>query len=368
MHLVFTTIVFILLVILHVLLYKLKHVSKTTHFEHFASSEDTIFVSVAAYRDKNCPRTLESLYTNAAHPENIIVGLCQQNMPNDVDCAINDQVPEKYRSQIRTIRVLHYDAQGPTWARYLCSTLLHNEKYYLQIDSHCLFSKDWDVKLVGMIKALKKSGVKKPMLSHYTREHEAYDSDDRKDSVPAICQSFFNDDKMISFLGAEDVTYKPGELPLPNAYAAAGMMFAESKFTEEVPYDPRLPYLFVGEEILHSIRLWTHGWDLFTPSENVIFHYYTREEEPKIWTDVTYTDADAVNKVRNILDLEGATEIIPYLQQNLDKYGLGKERTLQQYFEYAGIDKVERKVKRNFCHDPDIRQVYKKYQYKGKGE
>jgi hypothetical protein len=306
------------------------------------------------------------MFSNATHPENIIIGLCQQNMKSDIDCAVNDQVPAKYRSQIRTIRVLHHDAQGPTWARYLCSTLLQDEKYYLQIDSHCLFSKGWDVKLVNMIKALKKAGIQKPLLSHYTKEQEAYENAaENTRTVPAICKSFFNDNKMISFLGAEDVSYKKGDLPLPNAYAAAGMMFGESKFVQEVPYDPALPYLFVGEEILHSIRLWTHGWDIFTPTENVIFHYYTRAEDPKIWTDTTYSDADAVNKVRNILDLEGAVEIAPYLQKNMKVYGLGTARTLQQYFEYAGIDKANKKVNRNFCHDKDIRDVFKKYQYKG---
>jgi UDP-GlcNAc:polypeptide alpha-N-acetylglucosaminyltransferase len=29
---------------------------------------------------------------------------------------------------------------------------------------------------------------------------------------------------------------------------------------QEVPFDPELPYLFMGEELLYSARLWTAGW------------------------------------------------------------------------------------------------------------
>lgn len=345
-----------------------------THYEQFLATDntkDTIFVSVASYRDKNCPLTLQSMFSNAAHPENIFVGLCQQNMDSDIDCQINDQVPEQYRSQIRSMRVPHYDAQGPTWARYLCSTLLQTEKYYMQIDSHCLFSKDWDVKLVKMIKDLKQAGVKKPLLSHYTKSDEFYAGDqaqtEKSDTkvVPTICKCFFHEDvNMISFPGAEDVSFNPEELPLPNAYAAAGMMFGESEYVKEVPYDPKLPYLFVGEEILHSIRLWTHGWDIFTPTENVVYHYYSRAEEPKIWTDKSYSDSDALNKVRKLLDLPDAVDIAPYLQTNLDKYGLGSKRSLQQYLEYTQIKKDQKQVDRNFCHDKkeDIWNNYRQFQ------
>ncbi len=331
--------------------------------------DDTIFISVASYRDASCPKTIDSIYSNAARPDLVFIGLCQQNDPKkDADCALNDKIDEQWRTHIRTIRVAHFDAMGPTWARYLCSTLLQDEKYYLQIDSHCFFSKDWDAKLVRMIKQLKAKGVQKPMLSHYTKAHESYDDpNDEKDKVPTICKSFFNEDKMISFEGADFVTVQPGDLPRPNPYVAAGMMFGPSEFAREVPFDPNLPYLFVGEEILHSVRLWTHGWDIFTPSENVIYHFYTREKEPKFWDDVKYNnDKDAVNKVRNLLDLEDAKEMSPLMAKNLEVYGLGKQRSLQQYFEFAGIEKAAHKVKTNFCKDDDIFERWQKYRVEEK--
>ena len=34
--------------------------------------------------------------------------------------------------------------------------------------------------------------------------------------------------------------------------------------------DPNLDMMFVGEEILHSARMWTHGYDIFSPDENLV--------------------------------------------------------------------------------------------------
>lgn len=310
------------------------------------NSNGKIFVSIASYRDKQCSKTIASLYGKAAHPSNVFVGLCQQNMDSDADC-VNDTTP--FKENIRITKVAHYDAKGPTWARYLCSTLHRDEEYFFQIDSHTMFAQDWDVKLINMIISLKNSGVEKPLLSHYPRDFADYNNAENT-IVPTICKSFFNDRHVISFLGAEEKDYV-GQLPQANAYVAAGMMFGDARFVKEVPFDPNLPYLFVGEEILHSIRFWTNGWDIFTPTDNVIFHYYTREDDPKIWTDLQYTDDDATNKVKNLLQLKEATEISHDLQKNLHVYGLGTQRTLQQYYEFAGIDVENEQVSKNFCHD-----------------
>ena len=47
---------------------------------------DTIFVSVASYRDELCPGTLRKLFERAAAPQNIYVGLCLQNAKGDAPC------------------------------------------------------------------------------------------------------------------------------------------------------------------------------------------------------------------------------------------------------------------------------------------
>jgi hypothetical protein len=323
------------------------------NFTNKYDETDTIFISIASYRDVDCPQTVKSIFQNAKRPNNIFIGICQQNNDTDIDC--ENEYKYLYKNNIKTIRVDYRDAKGPTWARYLCSTLLNKEQYFLQIDSHCLFVKNWDQKLVKMIKVLERQGYEKAILSHYTPENNDLTFDQvanmqSKDSVSTICTSFFNEDGIISFPGAQD-QQNFDKIPKINAYIAGGMLFCKSICIKQVPFDPYLNYLFVGEEILHSIRFWTHGWDIFTPSEDVIYHYYTREESPHIWTDIKYSDEDATKKVKHMLSLDdiSADELKADLMLNFDIYGLGNERTIQEYFKFTGIDVSQKKVSKSFC-------------------
>src|SRR3990167_5703242 len=238
-----------------------------------ANSNNTIFVSIASYRDNKCPTTILSCFEKAKNPSLITCGVCQQNKDSDLDCRHDLIGKTEYIHNVKIIRLKEYEAKGPTYARYLCSTLWDGEGYYLQIDSHTQFEKDWDEKLINMIKVIKEKGLsQKPVLSTYPKNY-----DDTKDPshIPRLCEAMFNERDMISFKGA--VILRKTELPVNTPFMAAGFFFCESKFLNEIPFDPNLPYLFYGEEIANSARFWTHGWDIFTPNENAVYHYYTRK-------------------------------------------------------------------------------------------
>jgi len=308
--------------------------------------DETIFVSLASYRDALCPETLKSLYENAKNPGRVFVGICQQNNASeDPDCKATAD-PKVPMSQVRILRLDYLEAKGPTHARYLCSTLFEGEDYFLQIDAHCKFAKDWDAKLIKMVSDLKASGVEKPMLSHYTPDIGTHGNPPKK--ITTICKAFFNKKGMISFEGAGH--REPAALPEINAFIAGGMFFAESKFLSEVPFDPNLPFLFVGEEILQSARFWTHGWDIFTPNENVVFHFYTRKDSPHFW-DIKrkVTDKDATIKVRKLLGLPQKGSIPLQLDVHVDRYGMGTKRSLKDFYKHAGINISKKTVTKSFC-------------------
>ena len=321
-----------------------------------SNSKETIFISVASYRDPVCSVTLNSIYDNAAKPENVFVGICQQNKEGDEDCLNTiDKNKKISKDNIRIMRVGYKEAKGPTYARYLCSTLYKDEEYFMQIDSHSKFVPNWDTKCINMIKKLKdEHKVKKPLLSHYPNEinmHKDYDEKDenKRNNPPRICKSFFNNRDMISFAGAEIINTKNNFYQTP--FVSGGMFFAEAKFLKEVPYDPHLPYLFVGEEILHSARFYTNGWDSYTPTENILYHEYTRSDKPKYWTDIkNYSDSKAFEKVKFLLKFNNdESKVHKDVKKDIEKYSLGKERTLEQYYEFAGIDIKDRLVRKNFC-------------------
>jgi len=318
---------------------------------------NTIFVSIASYRDVSCSTTLNSLFENAEFPKNITVGMCQQNSDIDNDCLLSAisantrKTSFDYSSNVKVIRIPSYEGKGPTWARYLCSTLWNNEEYYMQIDSHMLFVKNWDTICINMLKKIKTDGLSnKPVISHYPKELDTY-TNYKKTIVPRMCKSFFNERGMISFLGAQEM--ETNNIPYRTPYVAGGMFFCESSFLKELPYDPNLPFLFVGEEILHSIRFFTNGWDVFTPTENILFHEYTRKDKPKIWTDNPYySDMPAFEKVKVYLKM--INKDLPVdIKFNMDKYGLGTVRTLEDYYSFAGIDINKKTVSKDFCNNKD---------------
>ncbi|PNG99418.1 [Skp1-protein]-hydroxyproline N-acetylglucosaminyltransferase, partial [Tetrabaena socialis] len=43
-----------------------------------------------------------------------------------------------------------------------------------------------------------------------------------------------------------------------------------------VPYCPHLPHLFFGEEPYMLARMWTRGWDVFAPAVPLAFHQWER--------------------------------------------------------------------------------------------
>jgi hypothetical protein len=58
------------------------------------------------------------------------------------------------------------------------------------------------------------------------------------------------------------------------AFVGAGFFIAIADFLVDVPFDPFLPWMFMGEEIALSIRAWTHGWNIYAPRKNLIGHQY----------------------------------------------------------------------------------------------
>ena len=66
--------------------------------------------------------------------------------------------------QVRLFNVNESESLGPYMARYLGAKFYQGEQYYLQIDSHSEFVKDWDAKLIKM---MEDAPARKPVISTY---------------------------------------------------------------------------------------------------------------------------------------------------------------------------------------------------------
>lgn len=291
----------------------------------------TIFVSIASYRDPECKFTVGNLFQNAKHPDRIFVGICQQNNFNFSieNCISSEQQP--YSQNVRILTLPYQQAKGPTYARYLCSTLYQNEDFFLQIDAHSKFVKEWDNLLLEMYFLLKNAHhITKIILSTYPGSMEDYTPYPSHKAVPYI-DSAYQKNGIIRYQATK---YKRTSLlPIPNLFIAAGFLFTTGSWLKDVPFDPNLDYLFIGEEILLSARSYTKGWDIFTPNKEIIFHHYLRYDENKIWEDITYSAKKAENRLKNLLSLDSNLNAMA----KKDKYGIGSTRDLKEYLYKIGI-------------------------------
>ena len=287
-----------------------------------ADKTPTIFVSIASYRDIDCHMTLQSLFANAADPARVHVGVCEQNTKAGAEACMPPDF--EWHDNVRRISLPHKEARGPTYARYLCSTLYRGETYFCQVDSHTRFTKGWDARAIAMLKACPSL---KPVLSHYPHDWEESGKGTAAAGVPVLCKSMFNNEGMLTF---NAVTLPASTTPKPVPFTSGGFVFGPGSMVREVPYDPDLPHLFTGEEILYSARLWTSGYDFFTPTDNLVYHHYYRNEAAKFWDDLDYTAQQNATLAKVKAILAGA---MPKY-----RYGMGSARPLEDYWAFAGVD------------------------------
>ncbi len=290
----------------------------------------TIFVSIAAYRDPDCQWTVRDLFEQASNPDRIRVGICWQFVPEeDKDCFEIETRPD----QCRSIEVDARESLGVCWARHKVQSLWQGEDYVLQIDSHMRFAPDWDVKLIEM---LGRCPSEKPILTTYppgfTRPRQL--------SHPTLARlraKMFNELGVL-YLRAEGVPVdRAPDQPQPHAFCAGGFLFGRARLMQEVPYDPYL--YFQGEEITMSARLWTHGWDFFAPNEPLIWHDYTKGSRPRHWDDHdawTKLSKRAAARLNHLLGMAPASD--PEALQEIERFGLGTVRSLDEYQAYSGVD------------------------------
>jgi hypothetical protein len=265
---------------------KYKHYFKTVTTTPTTKSDtiksNQIFISIASYRDPECPKTVENIINNATHPQNLTICVYEQNGPDDISVSDLDKNTLS-NSNIILETVSYEKAMGPNWARYLIQKKWDNQEYYLQIDSHTMFVKDWDTILIKMLTTL-------PELSVLTQYPPEYDIDKRT----------FNTKKLRSGLYVEGINPKDGFTRIQSEYykgrrnkstpfksEAWGACFSFSKYhiLMDAPYDPYLPYLFFGEELDITLRLFTRGWQFFSPHKNVVFTSFKRAHRNTFWGD-----------------------------------------------------------------------------------
>jgi hypothetical protein len=292
----------------------------------------SIFISVASYRDPALEDTLKSAVENASGKEAIKFGIVQQDLET-VDLSFIKQY---------SLTLMHpRHARGVGLARSKAMDLYTDEDYYLQVDSHTIFSKNWDLKCIEQLTLSQQiARNKKVILSSFPPPY----SIERNGSQ--FIHSISTDElpveptKQVPWLrvdnqwGAkrlpfDDLSYSKPEL---STTVLGGFIFATGDIVKEVPYDEEIS--FFGEEICFAMRAWTRGWDIYSPPIPIVYHFYKRNGYKKIWSDevrreVNWDQIQTKSQQKQKKVLCGIEDGI---------MGAGNVRSLEEYQQLIGYD------------------------------
>ena len=307
--------------------------------EGFEGGEgETIFVSIPSYRDSDCKNTLKSLYKMAKYPDLVYVGVFEQNCLTcpEERCRISS----RYSNNIRYKLIPYTEAKGPFYARAVINNQLYrNEKYYLMIDAHSLFLKNWDVNMKRQLNFLRREGVNKPIISSYPHHQDFNKSrkiiNEKKNVTTLICDILSGTTYPKEALAIE----KPSGKFYKSMLLGAGFLFSYGELFRELKLDEGLHHIFGGEEILLAILSYTHGWDIYSPSYMNLFHYYNHKK-PSWYSDVLKKseksrsdEIRAYQKLSEIVDIGGKAN------------GMGNVRTIESFWKKLGFYRDKSNIK-----------------------
>jgi len=297
----------------------------------------SIFVSIASYRDPELEHTVKSLFDNSSGLNNIYIGIVCQ--------ATKNETPDfSMYKNISMITMHPRDARGVGFARAKAMELYRNEDYFLQIDSHSQFTKNWDVSLIDLYDlALTKS--KKVIISAfpgmYLLESNKRNFVDvqKNNNMTYPCKQKLAKRKNGDW-SAERVEFEDKEFSFleESNTILAGFIFSSGKIVKEVPYDPEIS--FMGEEVCFAARAWTRGYNIYSPKNFLIYHFYGRNGYKKIWKDdnvrpVSWKEIQEISK-------EKQKNVLCGIEKGI--YGLGKVRSIKKYESLIGFD-----FKEHYC-------------------
>ncbi len=287
-----------------------------------------IFVSVASYRDKLCSKTLQSMFNRARYPMRVFAGVYEQNAEPAETCAVE----EKYRANVRVASVHAREARGPCAARYRCSMLMRDEEIFLQIDSHTEFAQDWDVACIHMLQDLRGAQEGQVVISTYPID---CGGGWETSAPPVIDKAKYNGSWIVyeATLRGEAMS-----VVAPSRQIGGGFFLCVASVVRHVPFDPGLDGVFNNEEGLYTARLFTHGIDVVAPRQNVVCHNYFYNDHKVVWNDNPAWNADTRGNERADAMLSGRSADL------YDAYGMGKVRTLDEFWRHVAINYPAREV------------------------
>eukprot|EP01114_Cavostelium_apophysatum_P015899 TRINITY_DN4427_c0_g1_i1.p1 TRINITY_DN4427_c0_g1~~TRINITY_DN4427_c0_g1_i1.p1 ORF type:complete len:563 (-),score=133.04 TRINITY_DN4427_c0_g1_i1:45-1733(-) len=306
-----------------------------------------IYVAVPSLRERDLVPTMDNMYKQAYNQHRLWFGVVEQNKQGD-DASTFTANSYPYRDRrVRLYQTDYTNARGLTMARWWGRDLWQGEEYILHVDPHMRWDYGWDVLLLRELFLTKRPhrsvvgtypnalGMEEAFVNVTTADGSVieqhviiYQPGRGMESSGANCvgvdPQFLGVPRWQSTMHREKI-----EAPELGSIWAGGYNFAHSDWYRLVPYHNNTPELFFGEEFFMSVRLMSFGFDIYSPTQNLVDHLYMRVEKGGIvrWGP----NDDAKKSLKLVVDI---------MKGNVkdENFGMGKVRTWDEIQYYFGVD------------------------------
>ncbi|RHY30365.1 hypothetical protein DYB32_004371 [Aphanomyces invadans] len=318
-----------------------------------------IFVAISNYRDSvRCGYAVWTAFARADHPEHVFFGIVDQTLPGDSKCLdeycklANVTWPNdtcKYSSHIKIDAVNASLSKGPAVARSRQRAMIDDQEFCMSIDAHTQYVYNWDTLIVEDWKLTENEMA---VLSNYPLSYAHIGPNFTVPTVPMsrhLCmygnRPLPND---IPILWPTFITNS--ERPQMQAFWGGGMSFSKCHAEKRAPIDGHLTWVFMGEEYIRAMQLWTRGYDLYSPSRprSVLFHNYTDDgakksfyENAKDKTKEYHETLLGYNRLRAALKFPFSGEVD---FEDMETYYGSPVRTLEMYLNFSKISNTDPKT------------------------
>lgn len=295
---------------------------------------DKIFVGIAAYNEIDLIQTINSCLDNSVDPSKIYFGVWAHY--NKISLP-NLDIPNVKYIYCNYPRLL-----GVCSGRINAMSLYSGEKYYLQIDAHMLFEKDWDLKVVSAYEKIKKDWPK-PLITTYvpwwSRNEDGsinfYSPDSEAKTGPMEYDlSILNEGypKQKTF-GVDWSQFDYFE----HCGFSAHFAFSSADFMHDVLPDPL--FAFGGEEPTTALRAWSQGYKMFAIPNPIAWHKNKFHGVNHEFDRLNYVGEPNISNEYHIKDFLGQKRSIDILTGRILGYwGASSLESLKSYQFFAKTD------------------------------
>ena len=330
---------------------------------------DSIFISIAACKEEFLVQTIKSAMANASNPELLYFGIC--NMVVDKEDYLIDPVFDL--DNVNYVETKHKGPLGTGIGRMMSSLMFDREhKYFLQVDAHTIFTKDWDRLLKSNYDKLLEK-YDKPIISaspqwwaeNDKKEIMLFDNPEEiidpynftryaenstlefRDNKSAVNELMNNDGTSLltkyGFVEGCDAGWKEDEEFKEHGLIHAAFVFFSFNFLKELISDPFNPW--DGDQTNISFRAGTRGYRIFTIKEACIWSK-NKYRKDKLISNYDWRTSNT-SRTRGYFDKKAIDHQVDMFSGNyLGFWGSPDKESIDKYERFLGFKFSNKFIKR----------------------